>query len=182
MLKDKRASYSSDSELESFIGTPPELVALAVSTTANLLPTKSKDVYLQQYNLLMNWREKKCTISFSENVILAYFSELSKTMKSSTLWKVYSMLRTTVGIKHNIDLSKYSKLRAFLKKESQGFTAKKSRTLTGEEVNKFLTIAPDTIHLGTKVKETKSNKLLLVLIGCVLGCFNYWNYGGVQKT
>lgn len=62
--------------------TPPEILGAAAATIDNLLPQKSKDVYEHYYQQFMDLRtNKKCANSFSENVIMAYFSELSNKMK-----------------------------------------------------------------------------------------------------
>jgi hypothetical protein len=65
----------------------------------------------------------------SENVVLAYFMEKSKTVKSSTLLSTYSMLKLTLNIRDGIDVTKYLKLVPFLKKKSVGYQAKKSKVL-----------------------------------------------------
>ena len=41
-----------------------------------------------------------------EKSILAYFSEKAKSQIASTVWNQYSMLRSTIGIKQNVDISK----------------------------------------------------------------------------
>ncbi|KAB0801583.1 hypothetical protein PPYR_03769 [Photinus pyralis] len=50
---------------------------------------------------------------------------MRKTYKSSTLWKTYSMLRLMINIRQNVDISKFMKLQAFLKRLSVGFVPKK---------------------------------------------------------
>lgn len=82
---------------------------------------------------------------------MAYFSELSKKYKSSSLWAHYSMLKSTISTNHNIDIKTYLKLTAFLKKQSIGFKSKKSKVLTPNDVEKYLNEAPNEIHLATKV-------------------------------
>ncbi|KAJ8976803.1 hypothetical protein NQ317_018462 [Molorchus minor] len=52
---------------------------------------------------------------YSENVLLAYFSENAKNYKSSTLWAQYSMVKSCLIIYDNIDISKFPKLRIFEK-------------------------------------------------------------------
>jgi hypothetical protein len=52
-----------------------------------------------------------------------------------------------------VDISKFLKLRAFLKKTSEGYTAKKSKVFTKDEFDKFLFEAPDKLYLGLKVKK-----------------------------
>lgn len=140
-----------ESEDELLPLTPPEIRELARDVELNLLPDKSRTVYEHTYSRFMEYRQKKNVGSFSENVLIAYFSDLSKKMKPSTLWSTYSMLKATLNIKNNIDLAKYLKLRAFLKRQSDGFHARKSRVFQREEIEKFLSEAPDELYLSTKV-------------------------------
>lgn len=146
----------SDSETND-ICTPPEIVETAKLSTENLLPKKSKGKYKVVYQAFIDWRRRKNVKSFSEAVLLAYFSELSEKYKSSSLWSYYSMLRSTLEINNNVKIENYSKLRAFLKRKAEGFRAKKAKTFTSEEINKFITEAPDDIYLVTKV-----TKLLII--------------------
>lgn len=141
----------SDSE-NSIHGTPPEITELAEATAANLLPQKSKGFYDKAYQTFMDWRIQKKTNSLSENVILAYFADIADKYKSSSLWSFYSMLKAVLKIKHDIDLEKYGKLRSFLKRTSEGYEPKKSKTLTPEEINKFIKEAPDKLYLLHKVR------------------------------
>lgn len=131
--------------------TPPEIKDQARDVEFNLLPEKSRTVYELTYSRFMEYRQKKNIGSFSEDVLIVYFSDLSKKIKPSTLWSTYSMLKATLNIKNNIDLAKYLKLRAFLKRQSDGFHAKKSRVFQREEIEKFLSDAPDELYLCTKV-------------------------------
>ncbi|KAJ8912179.1 hypothetical protein NQ315_006146 [Exocentrus adspersus] len=57
----------------------------------------------------------------------------------------------TLSVYHNIDITKYFKLKALLKRKSDGYIPKKSKTLTTKQINQFLHEAPDTQHLFTKV-------------------------------
>lgn len=140
----------SDEDIASF-GTPPELVEAANMVTLNLLPKKSREKYEMAYKRFMDFCHKKKTTSRSEHVLVAYLSELATTMKSSTLWSTYSMLKTTLIAKEDIDIGNYQKLRAFLKRQSDGYVAKKSKTLSEGEIQQFMEEAPDATHLLTKV-------------------------------
>lgn len=141
-----------DSDIEeAFSCTPPDILQKAEATTSTLLPEKSKCLYDKMYRSFMDWRIKKKTTSFSENVLLAYFAELGEKYKSSSLWSYYSMLKSVLILKHNVNMEKYSKLRSFLKRKSEGYQAKKSETLTPEEIKKFISEAPDEIYLLHKV-------------------------------
>lgn len=131
--------------------TPPELVKSAATAINNLLPKKSKNLYQNVYSNFMDWKASKNANSFSENVILAYFNEISKQLKPSTIWSRYSMLKATLNQQENVDISTYKKLHSFLKRRSEGYKAKKSKILTANQIQKFLSEAPDDTFLATKV-------------------------------
>ena len=76
-------------------------------------------------------------------MLLTYFSNLSKEIKPSTLWSVYSMLKTIINMKHNINISTYPKLQAFLKRKLTGFKSKKSKVLNSTDIKKFIDEAPN---------------------------------------
>jgi hypothetical protein len=78
----------------------------------------------------------------SENVVLVYLMEKSKTVKSSTLWSTYSMLKLTLNIRDGIGVTKFLKLVPFLKK---------SKVLTRDQINLFLEKASDENYLLWKV-------------------------------
>lgn len=133
--------------------TPPEIRAAADAASLDLLPKKSRSNYEVAYKHLMDWRLMNKATSFSEDTLLAYFTELAKKYKSSSMWTYYSMLKSTIYIKHNIKIESYAKLRALLKRQSEGYQAKKSKAFTGEEINKFINEAPDVKYLATKVNN-----------------------------
>lgn len=141
----------SDSELEL---TPPNIVDAANISCSNLISETSKEKYTTAHNVFMDWRKEHNTDSFSENVLMLYFVELSKKFKASTLWTQYSMLRTTLKINNSVDIAMYAKLRAFLKRKSTGYRPKKSKIFTSEEINKFIKEAPDNVYLLAKVCYT----------------------------
>lgn len=144
---------SDSSESDEIMSTPPKILEKAQAATHNLLPLKSKERYEITYQKFMDWRHKHNVKSFSENVLLAYFEEISKTMKPSSLWAIYSMLRTTLNINNNINIANYPKLIALLKRKSDGFRSKKSKILSTEQINKFLKDASDDKHLLSKVNN-----------------------------
>lgn len=141
----------SDDDVKVF-GTPPELEATAKNVILNLLPNKSKEKYEFAYKRFVDYCHEKNTTSRSENVMIAYFSDLSTKLKASTLWSNYSMLRATLSTKEDIDISKYSKLRAFLKRQGDNYKPKKSKVLSYEQIETFITQAPDHIYLMNKVR------------------------------
>ncbi|XP_023311407.1 uncharacterized protein LOC111692006 [Anoplophora glabripennis] len=50
-----------------------------------------------------------------------------------------------------MNIESYAKVRALLKRQSEGYQPKKSKAFTGDEIYKFITEAPDTKYLATKV-------------------------------
>lgn len=67
--------------------------------------------------------------SFTESVFLAYFDEMSKKYKSSTLWSIYSMLKTTIKTKHEVQIKTFTNLTSFLKRLSSGYKGKSQKFL-----------------------------------------------------
>ncbi|KAJ8975091.1 hypothetical protein NQ317_006505, partial [Molorchus minor] len=131
--------------------TDEALVEAANIAISNLLPTKSRSLYDIAYNRFKKWCAEKNVQVYSENVLLAYFSENAKNYKSSTLWAQYSMVKSCLIIYDNIDISKFPKLIAFLKRTGDGYQAKKSKILTKSEIDRFLSSADDKDFLMIKV-------------------------------
>lgn len=150
-----------DSDLES---TPPEILEAAKISSLKILPTKSRARYERAYEDFLDWRRRKgIKTSFSENVILAYFDELSNKVQPTTLWSLYSMIRTTLYINHNVDISSYLKVKAFLKRKNDGYKPKKSAVLTTQQINDFITRAPDDEFLFVKVSLNQCILSIFVL-------------------
>lgn len=139
----------SDSEFEC---TPPEIKEKATGVSLNLLPETSRYRYETTYQKFQGWKARNNVKSSSENVLLVYFEELSRKYKASTLWSIFSMLKATIKIKHNINITDYMKLQSFLKRKSEKYTPKKSKILTEEDFSKFLNTAPDQQYLLIKVR------------------------------
>lgn len=74
-----------ESEDELLPLTPPEIRDQARDVELNLLPEKSRTVYELTYRRFMEYRQKNNVGSFSETVLIAYFPDLSKQIKPSTL-------------------------------------------------------------------------------------------------
>lgn len=141
----------SDSSDEEVYLTPTELTETVNNAQMIFLPQQSREKYLKQYDTFNSWRLAKGANTFSENVLLAYFIDLSETKKSSTLWSTYSMLKATLKMKKDIHIDTYPKLVAFLKRASSGHQPKKSKVLKASEIEKFLNEAPDSVYLVAKV-------------------------------
>ncbi|KAK4882250.1 hypothetical protein RN001_005569 [Aquatica leii] len=109
----------------------------------------------------MAWCVTKNVTIVTENVTIAFFETISKQYKSSTLWKIYSMLRSVLNIRQNIDISKYTKLQALLRRCSAGYEPKKSYILEYAHIETFINLQspkgvislppPDRDYLAVKI-------------------------------
>ena len=95
--------------------------------------------------------EKSFENTVSEKVLLAYFSQKAKVFKPSTMWSHYSMLRTTISLNKNVDISKFTNLIDLLKRNGEGYLPKKSKIFTRNDFNRFFIEADDHTYLGLKV-------------------------------
>lgn len=124
--------------------------------TSNILSIseKSKHRYESMYEALEKWKAENKILQnlFSEEVLQWYIRDLSTKKSPSTLWCTYSMLKSVIKLKHNIDIGQYAELIAFLKDQSKGYTAVTAPVFTDEEITKFMNSAPDSVYLATKVR------------------------------
>ncbi|KAJ8911847.1 hypothetical protein NQ315_003325 [Exocentrus adspersus] len=70
-----------------------------------ILPKKSRKIYEAQYDTFVKWCCQRKLENVNEDVLLVFFAEKSKTLSSSTLWAHYSMLKTMLNVKRNIDVA-----------------------------------------------------------------------------
>lgn len=118
----------------------------------SLLPEKSKMRYNQMYDAFAKWCLTKDIKKTTENVMMAYFMERSEVLKSpASLWSEYSMLKLTISIQQNEDISKFKRLKAFLKRKNDGYQPRTSKIFKREEIEKFIAEAPDEIYLLMKI-------------------------------
>ena len=134
-----------------FEGTLPGVAEIAKNAFNDLLPTKSKEKYELAYAKFNNYKKQIRTTSSSENILMAYFTELKKKYKPSSLWKYYSMLKKTLNVKEKIDIAQYCALTSLLKKEANGFQSKKAKVFTVAQMNKSLQEAPYIQYIAHKV-------------------------------
>lgn len=125
----------------------------AEEAIASLLPQKSCEIYKKRFLDYRKWCSEQHAENFTdEKVLLAYFLQRSKKFKASSLWSQYSMIKATMISESNVDISKYSKLRAFLKRQNDHYKPKKSKTLNFDNITDFLQNAPDEKYLAQKVR------------------------------
>ncbi|KAJ3655878.1 hypothetical protein Zmor_014987 [Zophobas morio] len=142
----------STSDEDTSVCTPPEIRKEASNVQCNqLLPQKSKEFYLKVYAQFKDWCKIKKVAKVSENVLLVYMEEKAKNKKASSLWATFSMLKQTLKLKENVDISKYYKVIAFLKRKNDSYTPKKAAVFEKHQITKFILEAPDEIFLSSKV-------------------------------
>ncbi|KAK4876477.1 hypothetical protein RN001_012899 [Aquatica leii] len=64
---------------------------------------------------------------------------------------MHSMLRCSLNLHQNIDISKFNKLHALLKQALVGYVPKKSKILEEDNINKFINEADNELYLAMKV-------------------------------
>ncbi|XP_011164289.1 uncharacterized protein LOC105199064 [Solenopsis invicta] len=131
--------------------TSPELAEVANSARVDTLPKISRNKYDAAYSAFTEYKKQHKTPATTQNVLCAYFKELSNTHASSTLWNRYSMLKAEIKAKENISIESYTDLIAFIRNQAVNYTPKQSEILTKDDVRKFLEIAPDREFLAAKV-------------------------------
>lgn len=63
------------------------------------------------------------------------------------------MVKSMLLVFENIDISKFGRLKLFIKKHSVGHQAKQAEVLTREQLYQFIKNAPDKEYLLTKVRD-----------------------------
>jgi hypothetical protein len=96
----------------------------------NLLPSVSRERYEKVFREFEAWCNRKKVKQITEEVVLVYIREKSKTCKPSTWWSHNSMLKATLKLKRDINISKHNKVNSFMKRTSTGYKPKKSRVFT----------------------------------------------------
>ncbi|KAJ8668560.1 hypothetical protein QAD02_010223 [Eretmocerus hayati] len=117
------------------------------------LPLLSKKLYTQRYNKYKKWCvDNKIPTYINEDVMLMYMDYLFTKEKfiSSTLWAVYSMIKSCINAYDSVDISNYSAVRRYIKTKHTGHKPKKAKTFSIENVHKFISTAEEPEHLLTK--------------------------------
>ena len=115
---------------------PDNIIKKAAEISKNLLPEKSRERYEEEYSKFTDWCKVQSVElrKVSDEVLLVYLSEKSKIMKSSTLWSRFSMIKSCLKLKENVDISNFDKTLAFLKRQSVGYQPTKAKVFTADEI------------------------------------------------
>lgn len=116
------------------------------------VPSKSSEKYGKVYDDFQKWNEINGATPVTESVMMKYFLELADKSKPTTLWVYHSMLKSTLRINDNIDISSYAALIKFLKEKNAGYKPVRATTFTEELMDKFMNKAPDEQWLDVKVQ------------------------------
>lgn len=112
---------------------------------------KSSRRYWQEYELFIKWCGENNVTEFNEKNMMIFFESRAKLYKSPTLWCIYSKLKSTLNIKHNVNIGSFSKLLAFLKQKNDEYMPNASKALNLEDTDTFVNTAPDDTYLMMKV-------------------------------
>ena len=126
--------------------TPPELKLSAAKAIGGLVPQKTQAQYFKTYKRFEEWMVTKGATKITENVLLAYFEELSNDKKPTTLWSEYSMLKKMLRVNQAIDLGSFLSVSDLLKQKARYHAKKKAKTFKFEEIDKFLSSSPETLN------------------------------------
>lgn len=118
---------------------------------AALLPSKSKLKYQKAYDNFISWRDGNGVTGVTENIVLAYFQELSEKMAPTSLWAYYSMIKSVAKLTDNVDIGHFYKVTGLLKNKSDGYEAVQATVFTPGAVIYFLSNADDNEWLDVKV-------------------------------
>lgn len=125
--------------------------------TCNPLPGHSNARYRAAYQAFLAWIEdENLSPAITEDNLLAYFVHhmTSKKASPSTLWPLYSMLKSTIILHHGIDIACYQqRLPQYIKSHIAGYQPTKAKLLSKDQVNEFLSSAPDEEYLIDKVRK-----------------------------
>ena len=87
-----------------------------------------------KYNQFLKWKANNDTTLTSENVLLAYFDFLSSKNAPNTVWSIWSMLKSMIKRRENINIKDFSELQGFIKTNSKHYRPKKAPIFSNEQV------------------------------------------------
>ncbi|KAJ8915318.1 hypothetical protein NQ315_014826 [Exocentrus adspersus] len=114
----------------------------------------------REYRDFKNWQQKNGLNGVTEDVLLAYMNQLSARFSPNSLWAKWSMLKSCLEIKESVQIRRFQKVIAFLKRKNERYSPRKAKVLSKEQVERFLLDAPDDLWLLAKI----------VTISGIFGC------------
>ena len=93
---------------EENIDLPDDVKDLVDEEMSKLVPIKSARTYEKEYRAFLKWKKSKMVNGVTnEKMLIAYFGEKSRSVKPSSLWSYFSMIKKTLLVHENIDISRY---------------------------------------------------------------------------
>ena len=139
----------------SAVNLPNAIVKAYENAMAQTLPRKSQQKYLNAYEHFDTWRNlNEVERRVDKEVLMAYFLDVSKHWKPTTLWARYSMIKSVLIQKFDVDIGQYKCLTKFLGNKSKGYKPRKAKPLLAHNLKTFLNQAPDEKYLFTKVSSS----------------------------
>lgn len=90
---------------------PSHIKEVAEKVIENLLPPKYNNRYYKEYEIFIKCEQNSVTVNNACFIRLLY--RKIEDLKSSTMWSIFSMLKSTLNIRHNINIGTFSKLIAY---------------------------------------------------------------------
>lgn len=137
--------------------TPPNLRNDADNVRRDILPDKSEERYRKQLNHFNSWRNDNDIASrLSDNIVLAYYSELRKTLKASSLFSKMAMLKKTLFVEYQFPQNSacWTTCTSTSKKDKAKQPTNKAAVLEPEHIQNFV----------ENCRDTSSVELLALLI------------------
>lgn len=143
--------FSNDLEFEDC--TPPKLKEQINKESERMIPSTSKKEYDRIYNDFKKYLVAQKTTKISSSTVFGYFTYLAteKIFVYSTLWKNYSALKAELKIHENFDISKFDKIVPYICSFKKGYVAKKSLIFEQDQIDKFMSDAPNSEYLLHKI-------------------------------
>lgn len=125
------------------------------------LSEESRAVYQRRYDKFVKWRESRNITTTDEKTLLDFFETLSAEYKPNTLDSMYAGIKLFLTEKEQIDTSKFTELKTFLKLKSKDYEPTKAEAFTVQNISDFIKNAPDIKYLVAKV-NILINKLTII--------------------
>ncbi|KAJ6626763.1 Transcription factor grauzone, partial [Pseudolycoriella hygida] len=139
--------YANDTKAD----VPPQIFESDDKALGQMMHKKSINRYRQAYEVFKKWQTSYGSTGYDEKTMMAYFASVEEKYSPNTMWSMYSMIRKTIIWKHNIDISKHSKLLSWLKQKNGGYKSTRSNVFEAEEISRFVVEAPNSSYLAMKV-------------------------------
>ncbi|KAJ8912681.1 hypothetical protein NQ315_011041 [Exocentrus adspersus] len=111
--------------------------ATVTTVASSLLPEKSSSRYEREYRDFKKlaakewckWGNRRCSFGLHESIIGRF--------SPNSLWAKWSMLKSCLEIKESVQIRRFQKVIAFLKRKNERYIPRKAKVLSKEQVERF---------------------------------------------